>query len=174
MASPHLLRPYTAAQLSLVSGDERVAVFAVLSGRHAGPSVLVHVPTARSRLDWLASQVEVVVFVDEPIPEPATVSRIDDMLTVFPELGVDALTQWLPATEALKLTQDGIIRRGVDRSGVAAVRCPEVIRRPALARALDAAGDENWLNPTAAVAATGGSVAFFEPSMLPDWLRAHE
>src|SRR5690606_32797860 len=72
MASPHLLRPYTAAQLSLVSGDERVAVFAVLSGRHAGPSVLVHVPTARSRLDWLASQVEVVVFVDEPIPEPAT------------------------------------------------------------------------------------------------------
>jgi hypothetical protein len=174
MASPHLLRPYTAAQLSLVSGDERVAVFAVLSSRFAGPSVLVHVPTARSRLDWLANQVEVVVFVDEPIPEPATVSRIDDMLTVFPDLDVDALTQWLPATEALKSTRDGIIQRGIDRSGVAAVRCPEVVRRSTLARGLDAAGDETWLNPTAAVASVGGSVAFFEPSMLPDWLRTHE
>jgi hypothetical protein len=175
MASPHLLRPYTAAQLSLVSGDERVAVLAALGNRYAGPSVLVHVPTARSRLDWLSGQVEVVVFVDEPIPEPATVSRIDDMLTVFPDLGVDALTQWLPATEALKSTRNGVIQRGIDRSGVATVRCPEVIRRPILARALDEAGDdETWLNPTAAVAAIGGSVTFFEPSMLPDWLRSHE
>jgi hypothetical protein len=157
MASPHLLRPYTAAQLSLVSGADRTAVFSVLSGRFAGPSVLVHVPTAQARLNQLPRPVEVVVFIDEPLPEPPTVSRIDDMLTVFPDLGVDALTQWLPATEALKT--------------VASVRCPEVIRREALSGALDMAGDRTWLNPTAGVAAAGGTVAFFEPSMLPDWLR---
>lgn len=171
MASPHLLRPYTAAQLSLVSGADRTAVFSVLSGRFAGPSVLVHVPTAQARLNQLPRPVEVVVFIDEPLPEPPTVSRIDDMLTVFPDLGVDALTQWLPATEALKLTRGGVIERGIDRSTVASVRCPEVIRREALSEALDLAGDQTWLNPTAGVAAAGGTVAFFEPSMLPDWLR---
>lgn len=170
MASPHLLRPYTAAQLSLVNGGDSVAVFSVLSGRFAGPSCLVHVPTARARLDWLPERVEVVVFTDEAIPDPATVSRIDDMLAVFAELDSDSLTQWLPATEALKLTDEGVIRRAVDRDGVGAVRCPEVIRRSTLSRALDAAGDETWVNPTAVVAATGGSVVFYEASMLPDWL----
>lgn len=172
MASPHLLRPYTAAQLSLVSGDHRVAVFGVSGGRFAGPSVLVHVPTAQARLDWLAPDVETVVFSDESLPDPATISRIDDMLAVFPDLEAVALTQWLPATEALKVERGGVIERGVDRSAVAAVRCPEVIARLTLARALASCGESVWVNPTAAVAAIGGDVAFFEPNMVPDWLRS--
>lgn len=171
MSSPHLLRPYTAAQLSLVSGDHRVVVFAVQSGRFAGPSVLVHLPTARSRIDWLAPEVETVVFTDEPLPEPMTVSRIDDMLAVFAELEADALVQWLPATEALKLSADGVIRRGVDRSTVVAVRCPEVIDRRALERALELAEDDGWVSPTAAVARAGGKVSLFEAAMIPDWLN---
>lgn len=171
MSSPHLIRPYTAAQLSLVSGDHRVSVFAVQSGRFAGPSVLVHLPTARSRVDWLAPEVDTVVITDEPLPEPATVSRIDDMLAVFAELEADVLAQWLPATEALKLSSDGTIVQGVDRSTVVAVRCPEVIDRHALARGLEAAGDEGWVSPTAAVARVGGKVALFEPTMVPDWLN---
>lgn len=172
MASPHLLRPYNAAQLSLVSGDHRVAVFGVMGGRFAGPSVLVHVPTAGARLDQLGPEVEVVVFTDEPLPEPATVSRIDDMLAVFPDMEVDALAQWLPATEALKLASGGMIERGVDRSTVVAVRCPEVIDRRMLARALQALERENWVSPTASVARIGGTVAFFEPTMVPDWLHS--
>lgn len=174
MSSPHLLRPYNAAQLSLVSGDDRVAVFGVMGGRFAGPSVLVHLPTARARLDQLAPHVETVVFTDEPLPEPATVSRIDDMLAVYPELGVDALTQWLPATEALKLASDGVVASAVDRSTVAAVRCPEVIDRGILTRALAEQWDDNWVSPTAAVARIGGRVAYFEPSMIPDWLHPHD
>lgn len=172
MASPHLLRPYTAAQLSLVSGDHRVVVFGVNGGRFAGPSVLVHFPTAQARLDWLAPEVEIVVFSDESLPDPATISRIDDMLAVFPDLEVDALTQWLPVTEALKVAHEGVIGKGIDRSTVAAVRCPEVIDRQALARALAASGESTWVNPTAAVAAVGGSVTFFEPTMVPDWLSS--
>lgn len=171
MSSPHLLRPFSAAQLSLVSADHRVAVFGVMGGRFAGPSVLVHLPTARARLDQLASDVEVVVFTDEPLPEPVTVSRIDDMLAVFPDLGVDALTQWLPATEALKLASGGVIESTVNRSTVVAVRCPEVIDRAALTRALEEVDGEQWVNPTAAVARIGGRVAFFEPDMVPDWLH---
>lgn len=171
MSSPHLLRPYSAAQLSLVAGDNRVAVFGVMGGKFAGPSVLVHLPTARARLDQLAADVETVVFTDEPLPEPATVSRIDDMLAVFPDLGVDALTQWLPATEALKLASDGRVEEGVDRSTVAAVRCPEVIDRHILTRALSEETEDSWVSPTAAVARVGGRIAFFEPNMVPDWLR---
>lgn len=171
MSSPHLLRPFNAAQLNLVSGDHSVAVFGVTGGRFAGPTVLVHLPTARARLDQLAPEVEVVVFTDEALPEPATVSRIDDMLAVFPDLGVDALTQWLPATEALKLGSGGIVERGVDRSTVVAVRCPEVIARAPLTRALASEDQETWVSPTATISRHGGKVAFFEPSMVPDWLH---
>lgn len=172
MASPHLLRPYTAAQLSLISGDHRVIVFGVSGDRHAGPTTLVHLPTARSRVEWLHPDVEVVVFTDEPMPDPAAVSRIDDMLSVFPDLEVDSLAQSLPATEALKLAEGDRLVGGVDRSQVAAVRCPEVIARTSLARALEAATERAWISPTAEVARIGGRVAFFEPAMLPDWMRA--
>lgn len=171
MSSPHLLRPFNAAQLSLVSGDQGVAVFGVMGGRFAGPSVLVHLPTARARLDQLSPDVDTIVFIDEPLPEPATVGRIDDMLAVFSDLGVEALSQWLPATEALKLGREGVVERGVDRSTVVAVRCPEVIDRQALARALAEENTDNWVSPTAAVARSGGRVALFEPSMVPDWLQ---
>lgn len=170
MSSPHLLRPYTASQLGLVAGDESIVVLGATSGRFAGPSVLVHLPTARSRLDSLARNAEVVVFTDEPHPDPATVSVIDDMLAVFPETGADALTRWVPATEALKVDENGRIARGVDRSTVIAVRCPEVISRKALSRALDGAGSGQWISPTAEVARSGGRVRLFEPGMVPEWL----
>lgn len=171
MSTPHLLRPYTASQLSLVHGDERVVVFGVAGGRYAGPSVLVHLPTLRSRLDWLAPSVDTVVFIDEILPEPSTVSRIDDMLAVFPSVGAEALTQSLPATEALKQISDGVVERGVDRSAVFAVRGPEVTDRPTLTRGLEMASVEGWASPASLVGRAGGRIAFFEPTMVPDWLQ---
>lgn len=172
MSTPHLLRPYTANQLSLVHGDERVVVFGVAGGRYAGPSVMVHLPTLRSRIDWLAPAVETVVFSDEILPEPSTVSRIDDMLAVYPTLEVEALAQSLPATEALKQISNGIVARGVDRSAIAAVRSPEVTDRATLERGLAAADSEGWASPTALASRAGGRVAFFEPSMVPEWLQS--
>jgi hypothetical protein len=166
LSGPHLLRAYTAAQLGLVAGDERVTVLGATTGRFAGPSVLVHLPTARSCLAGLLREVETVVVTDEPHPDPATLSIIDDMLAEFPDTGAAALTRWVPATEALKLERDGIIRVGVDRSTVVAVRCPEVIDRDALTRALDTAGAGVWINPTAEVARIGGRVRLFDRGMI--------
>ncbi len=163
VSSPHLLRPYTATQLGLVAGEEEVAVLCATSGRFAGPSVLVHLPTARTRLDWLSSGVEVVVFLDEPHPDPATTSTIDDMLAAFAETDAAALTRWSPVTEALKVEKDRMILRGIDRGSVVAVRCPEVIARDALTVAMETAGAEQWVNPTAEVSRSGGKVRLFEP-----------
>src|SRR5690606_41466016 len=65
MVSPHLLRPYSSRQLSLLSGDGQVMVFAVLGGRYAGPTVLVHHPTLLHRMDTLPRHIRTVVFIDE-------------------------------------------------------------------------------------------------------------
>lgn len=169
MSSPHLIRPYSAAQLGLVSGDETVVVFTVLGDRFSGPSVLVHVPTVRSRLEWLDSVVSTVVFVDEPVPDGATLSGIDDMLTVYADLDCDALARVVTSTEALKRVEHGHIVGAVDRSTVVAATCPEIVDRRRLESALS--GDEVWANPTAELARSGGIVRFYEPSMRPIWMR---
>lgn len=166
MSSPHLILPFTPAQLGLVAGDETTTVLAVTSGRFAGPTVLVHLPTALARLDWLSPEVEVIVFIDEPQPDPPTIGTVDDMLSVFPHIDTEALIHWVPSTEALKLESDGVIASGVDRSLVVSVRCPEVLSRQALEGALRSAGSETWVNPTNEVARAGGRVRLFEPGIL--------
>lgn len=165
MVSPHLLRPFTSRQLSLVAGDGQVMVFAVLGGRFAGPTVLVHHPTLLHRMDTLPRHIRTVVFIDEPIPDAATVALVDDMIDLFEELDVDALAQHVPASEAVKRVHGRRILEGVDRSALAAVRAPEVIRRSALEQALHATANQ-WVSPTYLVAAGGGTVRFAGPGAM--------
>ncbi|MFO7293578.1 MAG: hypothetical protein FWJ92_12045 [Actinomycetes bacterium] len=165
MVSPHLLRPYSSRQLSLLSGDGQVMVFAVLGGRYAGPTVLVHHPTLLHRMDTLPRHIRTVVFIDEPIPDAATVALVDDMVELFEQLDVDALAQHVPASEAVKRVRGSRILEGVDRSTLAAVRSPEVIRREALERAVYSTA-EQWVSPTHLVALSGGSVRFAGPGAV--------
>lgn len=167
MMSPHLLRPFSSRQLSLVEGDGQVMAFGVLGGRYSGPSVEVHAPTLIKRVQDLPKSIHTVVFFDEPVPDAATVSTIDDMLAVFEQLEVDVLTQYVAATEAVKRVEGDIVAEGIDRSALVAIRCPEVIRREALDRAVEALADELWVNPTARVAHAGGAVAFYGSPLVP-------
>lgn len=172
MTSSHLLRPFNASQLGLAVGGSDVVVFASAGDRRLGPSGLVHLPTLLGRLASLGAGISTLVFVDELLPDGALLGRVDDMLLVYPDLGTAALAQWVPATEALKVVADGRIERGIDRSGTVAVRCPEVVDRAALTRALDTTTATMWVNPTAEIARAGGRVTLFEPSMLPVWLQS--
>jgi hypothetical protein len=160
--SPHLLRPFSPRQLCLVEGDDSVALFAVLGGRHAGPSVEVHVPTLLRRLADLAASIHTVVFFDQPVPDAATVSTINDMLGVFEGLEADALVQYVSATEAIKRVEAGFVVGGLDRATLVAVRCPEVIDRVVLVTACGALEDEQWINPTALVASAGAAIALYD------------
>ena len=140
-------------------------VFAVLGGRFAGPSALAHLPTLARRLEELPAAIDTLVFIDEPLPDAATVSLIDDMVAVFPELGVDVLAVPVPVTEAVKRVEGDRVAEGIDRSALAAVRAPEVLRRAALEEALPGVAGELWVNPTAVVARAGGRIRFYRPGI---------
>jgi hypothetical protein len=59
------------------------------------------------------------------------------------------------------------VAEGIDRSALVAIRCPEVIDRLALDRAVRALTDELWVNPTARVAEVGGAVALYGGPLVP-------
>jgi hypothetical protein len=167
MSSPHLLRPFSSRQLSLVAGDGKVLVFAVLGGRFAGPSVQVHVPTLARRVQQLPQSIDTVVFIDEPVPDGAVVAAIDDMLVAFEDSSADAMAHFTPATEAVKRVEGSVVVEGIDRSVLVSVRSPEVIRKPALRRAVELIGSVQWVNPTALVAAHGATVELYGSGLTP-------
>lgn len=162
-----MLRPFNARQLSLVSGEGRVMVFAALGGRYAGPSTEVHGPTLARRVDELPRHIDTVVFIDAPVPDGALVGLIDDMVTEFGEIDTDALVRPVPATEAVKRVSGRKVVEGIDRSRLIAVRAPEVLRRTALERAVERLDDRLWVNPTGLVAATGGRISLFDQHRVP-------
>lgn len=159
MVSPHLLQPFSARQLSLVAGNDRVMVFSILGGRWLGPTALAHAPTLGRRTAELPGDIEVVAFIDEPIPEPATVSMLDDMIS---ELRADGIARRVAVTEAIKRVVDDRVGESVDRSALSLIRCPEVIRKPALEKAIGSIGARMWVNPSALVVEAGGSVELIE------------
>ena len=159
--SPHMLRPFSSRQLSLVEGGGRVVVFSVLGGRYAGPSVMVHVPTLVRRVLELPRSITTVVFVDEPVPDPSTVWTIDHMIAAFEELDADALVQYVSAMEAVKRANGDVLVEGIERSSLLAIRSPEVIDRQALDEAVSRITGELWVSPTALVAASGGKIALY-------------
>lgn len=137
-------------------------VFSVLGGRFAGPSVLVHVPTLVRRVRELPRYIDTVVFVDEPVPDGALVATVDDMVAAFGSADLDVLAQYVPATEAVKRVDGMVVAEGIDRSSLVAVRCPEVIRRSTLEKAVSEVGEQMWVNPAALVVASGGKIGFYE------------
>jgi hypothetical protein len=167
MVSPHLLRPFSSRQLSLVSGDGKVLVFAVLGGKFAGSSVQVHVPTLARRVEQMPRHIDTVVFIDEPVPDGAVVATIEEMLIEFEGSPADVLAHYVPATEAVKHVELDTVVEGIDRSSLVAVRSPEIIRRPALERAVDGVGDVAWVNPTALVASVGAKLSLFGNARTP-------
>ncbi len=162
MSSPHLIRPYTSRQLSLVEGDGRVVAFGVLGGRYAGPAVEVHALTLARRVRELPGEISTVVFFDDPVPDAATVALIDDMLASFAVRSTDVLARHAPVTEAVKRVERGAIAEGIDRATLVALRCPEVIDKAALRRAVELIGDRTWVNPATLVAEAGGRIQAYE------------
>ena len=167
MVSPHLLRPFSSRQLSLVAGDGRVLVFAVLGGRYAGSSLQVHVPTLAHRVEALPRHVDTVVFIDEPVPDGAMVAVIDDMVGEFVESDVDVLARYVPASEAVKRIDGDVVAEGIERSRLVTVRAPEVVRRSVVDGLVEAAGDAMWVNPTAVIATSGGRVGLHGMPLYP-------
>jgi hypothetical protein len=165
MSSLHMLRPFSARQLSLVAGEGRVVAFAVLGGRRRGTSVDVHVPTLHRRMRDLEDSVEAVVFFDDPVPDGALVALIDDMVDAFMEGKCDILAVGAPATEAVKQVEGDAVAGEIDRSTLLTVRCPEVVSKSVLDAALRQVGDLVWGNPTEIAVAAGAKLQIFDPSV---------
>lgn len=167
MTSPHLLRPFTSRQLALVEGDGQVMAFGVLGGRYVGPSIQVHAPTLIKRVHDLPRSIRTVVFFDEPVPDAATVSTIDDMLAEYEALSAQVLVPYVAATEAVKRVQDQLVAEGIDRTSLVSIRCPEIIDRAVLDHAVETLSDELWINPTALVAAQGTKIELYGHPLVP-------
>lgn len=171
MSSPDLLRPFPSHQFDLIEGGDRVVVFAVLGERRMGSTILVHSPTLLLRLEQLTGDVEVVVFVEDSPPDPATIATINDMLA---SLGSeDGLVQFQVPAEAIKLvkepasTAQPLIGQGIDRSTLVSFCPPEVLRAAALAAAVATPPTELWVNPAGLVANNGGRIATYPRSSSP-------
>lgn len=139
-------------------------VLAALGGRHLGPSLHVHAPTLISRVASTLASTDVVVFIDEPLPDAATVHVIESMLDEFgSECG---LVRSVAATEAVKRLEGGLVAEGIDRSSLLSPRPPEIIRRACLDNAVMSLTDEQWVNPSALILAHGGLIRTFDDTHL--------
>lgn len=139
-------------------------VLSALGGRYLGPSLQVHAPTLISRVASTLSRTDVVVFIDEPLPDAATVKVIDSMLDEFgAECG---LVRSVAATEAVKRLEGGDVAEGIDRSSLFSPRPPEIIRRRCLEKSVMALTDEQWVSPSALVLAGGGTIRTFDDTHL--------
>lgn len=140
-------------------------VLAALGDRHLGPSLQVHAPTLISRVASTLARTDVVVFIDEPLPDAATVNVIEAMLDEFgsAECG---LVRSVAATEAVKRLEDGVVAEGIDRSSLFSPRPPEIIRRACLDNAVMSLTDQQWVSPSAMVLSHGGKVRTFDDTHL--------
>lgn len=144
-----------------------MVAFGVLGGRYAGPSVQVHAPTLIRRVNNLPKSIRTVAFFDEPVPDAATIATIDEMLAEFETVEADALAPFVPATEAVKRVDGGLVAEGINREALVAIRSPEVIDRKVLSDAVAHLGDELWINPTGLVADRGGKVVLYDRPLVP-------
>lgn len=139
-------------------------VLSALGGRYLGPSLQVHAPTLISRVGSTLARTDVVVFIDEPVPDAATVHVIESMLD---DLGTECgLVRSVAATEAVKRLEDGVVAEGIDRSSLFSPRPPEILRRECLANAAMSLTDQQWVSPSALVLAHGGMIRTFDDTHL--------
>jgi len=140
-------------------------VLAALGGRYLGPSLQVHAPTLLSRVSSTVSRTDIVVFIDDPLPDHATIAVVEAMLD---ELGDEsALVRSVAATEAVKrLSGMGVVAEGIERSSLFSPKPPEIIRTPALIEASSHLADEAWVCPSALIARLGATVRVFDEGLL--------
>lgn len=144
---------------------------AALGGMYLGPSLQVHAPTLISRVRSTLSRTDITVFIDEPLPDAATVEVIESMLDTFDSGCV--LVRSAAATEAVKRLDAGVVAEGIDRSSLFSPRPPEIIRTRCLSAAVDRLEDEQWVSPSALVLAANGSVKVFDEALLAATPRHH-
>lgn len=134
---------------------------AVVGGRYAGPSVQINAALLAGQIGDLLPAIATIVFLDQPVPDGAAVDLIDSMVTALDHRQLDGLARGVAVTEAVKRVEGERVVEGIDRTRLAAVRCPEVIRRPVLAAAIAGIDGEDWINPMAVVAAAGGRIGIY-------------
>jgi 2-C-methyl-D-erythritol 4-phosphate cytidylyltransferase len=120
-------------------------------GEHRSQSVLAALRAA-------AGDPVIVHDAARPLLTPALVRAALDELAAFPDC--DAVIAAAPVTDPIKEARDGVVTRTLERAALWAVQTPQVFRRAALERALDApdailadATDDAWL-----VERAGGTV----------------
>jgi 2-C-methyl-D-erythritol 4-phosphate cytidylyltransferase len=122
----------------------------VAGGEHRSQSV-------RAALHATAGDPVIVHDAARPLLTPALVQAALDELAAH---ACDAVIAAAPVTDTIKEARDGVVTRTLERSALWAVQTPQVFRREALERALDAsdevlagATDDAWL-----VERAGGTV----------------
>jgi 2-C-methyl-D-erythritol 4-phosphate cytidylyltransferase len=130
--------------------DVPPGVVGVLGGEHRSQSV-------RAALRAGTGDPVIVQDAARPLLTPSIVQAALDELAAH---GCDAVIAAAPVTDTIKEARDGAVMRTLERSALWAVQTPQVFRRAALERALDApddvlagATDDAWL-----VERAGGSV----------------
>jgi 2-C-methyl-D-erythritol 4-phosphate cytidylyltransferase len=136
-------------------------VLAILGGRYAGGSPLIHFPTLARQLERLPTHITTCVFVDDPVPDAVDVTTIEQMIDELEVSGVDALVRFAGATEAVKRVDQGTVVEGIERSELVTVRPPEVIRRSALEAAVADGAPRLWVNASELVSQADFSIGFF-------------
>ena len=166
MADPRYVQSFDPEELGLEGSLEgEIVAFSVPKKTDDGSGVMVHTGEMLRRMAELPARVAVIVFLDEPAPDNATLGQIRDMLTQYAKRKAHALVRHVAATEAVKRIEDGLVAEGVDRSSLVAVRSPEIIDRSILEKALAAVNDRMVASPTALVAAVGGVIALFDTAL---------
>jgi 2-C-methyl-D-erythritol 4-phosphate cytidylyltransferase len=136
-------------------------VLAILGGRYAGASPLIHLPTLARQLERLPAQITTCVFVDDPVPDAVDVATIEQMIGVFEASDLDALARFAGATEAVKRVDQGTVVEGIERSELVTVRSPEVISRAALEAAVEDGAPRLWINASELVSRAGFTIGFY-------------
>jgi 2-C-methyl-D-erythritol 4-phosphate cytidylyltransferase len=122
--------------------DAPTGTLGVLGGEHRSQSV---------RAALLAAAGDPVIVHDAARPL-VTAAIVQDALDELAASGCDAVIAAAQVTDTIKEARDGLVTRTLERSALWAVQTPQVFRRAALERALDApadvlagATDDAWL-----------------------------
>jgi 2-C-methyl-D-erythritol 4-phosphate cytidylyltransferase len=111
--------------------DAPPGTIGVLGGAHRSQSV-------RAALRAAPGDPVIVQDAARPLLTPAIVQAALDELAAQ---GCDAVIAAAPVTDTIKEARDGAVTRTLERSALWAVQTPQVFRRAALERALDASDD---------------------------------
>lgn len=139
--------------------EEVVVVVRGCHNGYRGPAGYRGTPLGHliAALQGAPADVAVVAFVDDHAQGafgPDSVTRMLDRI----EDDMAALVLGAPVTDALKRVEGGTLAGAVERAGLVRPRTPQVLRRPALDRALAEAPDDSDRDPATLLARCGHKV----------------